>query len=59
MDALSVHRCFCPCHLGSVLQWRPPPVTDPVESLAACELCQPLHKGVWKIWRGPGWVDSE
>lgn len=28
---------------------RYPDVTDPVESLAACDLCAPLHAGVWTV----------
>jgi hypothetical protein len=32
---------------------KPPPVTDPIESLAACDLCQILHCEVWKVYRKP------
>lgn len=47
MDA---ERCRCLCHRkGSVFAWRAPDVVDPVESLVACELCAPLHAGVWTV----------
>ena len=42
--------CTCLCHTrGSVIPWSPPPVTDPVESLAACARCAVLHAGVWTV----------
>lgn len=56
-------RCFCRCHQASVLPMQPPPVTDPIESLAACELCQLLHCDVWKVYKRPRitrrWVDKD
>ncbi len=64
MDALSAPRCFCPCHLGaSVLAWYPPAVTDPVESLASCDLCWSLHRETWSVYKRPRvtkrWVDPD
>jgi hypothetical protein len=28
-------------------------VKEPVEALCACDLCEPLHRGVWTIWKRP------
>lgn len=43
-------RCSCSCHQkGSLFRWGVPEVTDPVESLVACDLCAPLHAGVWRV----------
>jgi hypothetical protein len=56
-------RCFCPCHLGSVMGWYPPSVSNPVEALCCCDLCEPLHRHVWKLWKRPRalrkWKDKD
>jgi hypothetical protein len=61
--ALLPPRCFCPCHAASVLPVAPPVVTDPIEALACCDLCEPLHRGVWKLHRKTRitrrWVDPQ
>lgn len=59
-----VSFCQCPCHTSAtVLPTHPPPVTDPVESLVCCDLCEPLHRGVWTVWKRPRiirrWVDKD
>lgn len=56
-------RCGCPCHQASVLPWAAPVLTDPVEALAACDLCASAHRGVWTLWKRPRitkrWFDSQ
>jgi hypothetical protein len=43
--------------------WYPPSVSHPVEALCCCDLCEPLHRHVWKIWKRPRalrkWKDKD
>jgi hypothetical protein len=56
-------RCWCSCHLASVLPWAPPPVSDPVEALCACRRCREKHAGVWSVWPMrrivSNWIDED
>lgn len=47
---MDLGRCHCLCHRkGSILAWHKPLIEDPVESLVACDLCAPIHAGVWTV----------